>query len=111
MKDRPDDQARLLHMVDSIVEIENYLQGISFEEFCVDSKTKFATIKQLEIIGEAAAHLTPQLKKDNPEISWEQIIALRHILVHEYYGIQNEILWRIASVHIPEFRNQLKKII
>ncbi|MFP4091920.1 MAG: DUF86 domain-containing protein [Cyclobacteriaceae bacterium] len=84
---------------------------MDFEAFEKDSKTRFASIKQLEIIGEAANHLTKELKENYKAVQWEPIIALRHILVHEYYGIQSDILWRIITVHLPIFKAALEPII
>lgn len=111
MKNKPHDYARLLHIQDAVLEIQNYLQGVDFESFENDSKTKFASIKQLEIIGEAAYHLSEELKLTYPNIQWRAIITLRHILVHEYYGIQNDILWRILTTHIPEFQQQIQHLL
>jgi len=111
MKGKPGDKARLLHIANAISEIEAYVQGMNLEAFDQDSKTKFASIKQLEIIGEAANHLSKELKAKHREIQWEQIIALRHILVHEYYGIQSDILWRIITVDLPAFKMALAPII
>lgn len=111
MKGKPTDKARLLHIADAITEIENYVEDMEFTDFEQDSKTRFASIKQLEIIGEASYHLTSELKNKYPDISWAPIIALRHILVHEYYGVQDDILWRIIKVHLPVFKEQLYKII
>ena len=110
MKDKPNDTARLLHMADAIAEIEVYVAGMDYIAFEKDSKTRFASIKQLEIIGEAAYHLSAQLKEKHSEVQWQPIIALRHILVHEYYGIQSDILWRIITVHLPTFKESLHKI-
>lgn len=111
MKDKPGDKARLFHIADAISEIEGYVQGMDFEAFDGDSKTKFASIKQLEIIGEAANHLSKELKEKHAEIQWEQIIDLRHVLVHEYYGIQSDILWRIITMHLPAFKASLEPLL
>lgn len=111
MSDKPNDTARLLHMADAIAEIEAYTEGMDYAAFANDSKTRFASIKQLEIIGEAAHHLGHDLKEQHAEVQWQPIIALRHILVHEYYGIQSDILWRIITVHLPTFKTSLGKII
>ncbi len=111
MKDKPNDEARLLHMADAIAEIEAYTEGMDYGTFEQDSKTRFASIKQLEIVGEAAYHLSTPIKEKHSEVQWQPIIALRHILVHEYYGIQSDILWRIITMHLPVFKEALHKII
>ncbi|HKR03381.1 MAG TPA: HepT-like ribonuclease domain-containing protein [Bacteroidia bacterium] len=111
MKEKPKDYARLQHIKEAISEIEKYTAGISIEDFRFDSKTRFASIKQLEIIGEAVYHLTSQLKEKHAEVSWDVISALRHTLVHEYYGIEPDIIFRIISVHLPVFKMQIEEII
>jgi uncharacterized protein with HEPN domain len=111
MKEKPDDYIRLLHIYDAIIEIESYITGITLEQFEADSKTRFASIKQVEIIGEASYHISKGFKQIHAEIEWEQIIGLRHILVHEYYGIENDILWRILQTHIPDLKKKIYPLI
>lgn len=73
MKDRPDDKARLLHIVDAIAEIESYTEDVDYVFFERDSKTRFASIKQLEIIGEAAYHLSRETKEKHAAVQWKSI--------------------------------------
>lgn len=72
---------------------------------------QYACVKQLEIIGEAANHLTPQFKKLHTEIQWPEIIALRNILIHEYFGIDTKIVWDIINTDIVSMKTQIKEII
>ena len=81
MKNKPDDYARLNHIMDAIAEVEQYVEGFDQKGFESDSKTRFASIKQLEIVGEAAGALTQELCDKYPEVSWRPIIALRHIFL------------------------------
>lgn len=111
MKDKPPDKARLQHIRDAIEEVENYVKGIDLAFFEKDSKTRFASIKQLEIVGEAVCHITDELKEQYPKVEWKAIAGLRHILVHDYYEIQNDILWRIIQIHVPAFKEQVLEII
>jgi uncharacterized protein with HEPN domain len=101
------DKARLQHILDAIHEIENYTREITFEEFSGSSEKKFASVKQLEIIGEAANRITSETKADHPEIGWQKIIALRNILVHDYYVIDENIVWGIIKKDLPELKNQI----
>lgn len=111
MKRKPDDDARLRHILDAIAEVENYVAGMDQFGFEGDSKTRFASIKQLEIIGEAANALTSSLRDAYPEVAWRPIITLRHILVHAYYEIQADVLWRIIQVHVPPFKVQIEQML
>ena len=111
MRGKLGDKARLNHVVEAIVEIQKYLNGVDFELFSANSMMRFACIKQMEIIGEASRHLTDELKHKYQDIPWQQIVGLRNIFVHEYFGIDIEILWNIATEDIPPLFNKLKVIL
>ena len=111
MKKRPDNTLRMLHIRDAIREIENYTAESTENSFSANSMQKFAVVKQLEIIGEAANNITDDLKLNNPDIEWEKIIGLRHILVHEYYGIDEYVVWNIVQNDIPELKKKTQKIL
>lgn len=111
MKNKLGDNARIQHIFDAILEIELYIQQISYDSFKSNSMMQYACVKQLEIIGEAANHLTPHFKKLNPEIEWPEIIALRNILIHEYFGIDTKIVWDIINTDIVFMKAKVKKII
>lgn len=65
---------------------------------------RFASIKQIEIIGEAANYITDETKTNFKEIQWRQIVGLRHILVHEYFGIDVNLIWQIISDDLPKLK-------
>jgi uncharacterized protein with HEPN domain len=111
MKDDLGDKARLHHILDAISEIQVYTEDIELEEFSTDSMRKYATIKQLEIIGEAANHTSEEIKKTNSEIKWGEIIGLRNILIHQYFGIDENVLWEIVKEDIPVFKKQVSRIL
>jgi len=71
----------------------------------------FASVKQLEIIGEAANNVTEPFKEIYSEIEWCKIIGLRNLLVHEYFGIDEEIIWGIIKKDIPKLHVEVKKIL
>jgi len=87
------DEARLMHMLDAISEIQSYVKDTDIDEFINNSMKKFATVKQLEIIGEAANHISEEMKIKHPEIKWREIIGLRNILIHEYFGVDEYVVW------------------
>jgi uncharacterized protein with HEPN domain len=111
MKDLLADKARLLHIHDAAVEIQLYTQNKSFDDFHNDSMMLFASIKQLEIIGEAANQITKHRKMLYPEVQWEKIVGLRHILVHEYFDIDSKLLWNIIKRDVPKLRQQVEEIL
>lgn len=69
---------------------------------------RFASIKQIEIIGEAARYITEDTRKKFPDIEWKEIAGLRNILVHEYFGIDTDLIWQIVTIDIPELKIKLK---
>jgi uncharacterized protein with HEPN domain len=77
----------------------------------LDNKTIDAVIRNLEVIGEASKKVSVQLKEDNPHFPWEQMYYLRNKMIHDYFGIDLEIIWDIVHNHLPENRNQLVEII
>jgi uncharacterized protein with HEPN domain len=97
MKGRLGDKIRLQHILDAINEIEIYIQDVSYEKFLANSEKRFATIKQIEIIGEACNSLTDELKLSNQLIPWKAIVGFRNISVHEYFGINLHLVWEIAK--------------
>ena len=82
MKGRLGDKVRLQHILDAISEIETYLENASYKEFLENSEKRFATIKQIEIIGEACNAITDELKDAYPLIPWKPIIGFRNISIH-----------------------------
>jgi len=107
MKGIVGDKARLHHILDAICEIENYIRNLTIDEFSGSSEKKFASVKQLEIIGEAASKITKETKSDHPDVEWIKIIALRNILVHEYYVIDEIIVWNIITEDLPKLKEQI----
>ena len=75
---------------------------MSFDDFIKDDKTIDAVVRNFEIIGEAANRVPQDFRSDHPEIEWRRIIAFRNRIIHEYFGINYEILWKIKEENISE---------
>lgn len=80
------------HIIDAIIEIEKYVHQATEQEFLNNSMMRFTSIKQIEIIGEAANKISIEIKQKFTDIEWRQIIGFRHILVHEYFGVDNALI-------------------
>ena len=102
---------RVRHILDAIEEIEQYIDGVSEEEFLKNSEKKFATIKQVEIIGEACNKISDEIKNTHSDIAWHQIIGFRHISIHEYHNVSFNIVWGIATKDIPVLKRQIQLIL
>ncbi|MCL2312330.1 MAG: DUF86 domain-containing protein [Firmicutes bacterium] len=81
-----------------------------FEDFISDRKTVDAVIRNFEIIGEAANRLPENFKNKHISIDWQRIRGFRNRVVHEYFGIDYEIVWRITKYFLPEMISELKQI-
>jgi uncharacterized protein with HEPN domain len=111
MSEKPDDKERLNHIIESIDRIKKFTDGMGYDEFAGNEMAQFAVIKNFEIIGEAAYHLTDELKGKHLEIEWEKIQAFRHILVHDYYRINLEIVWKSKENKIDNLRRTITEIL
>ena len=111
MKGSIGDRQRLLHMLESISEIEKYIEGKSFDVFIENSMLRFASVKQIEIIGEAANHISEEVKNRFTDIQWRQITGLRHVIVHEYFGVDNRLVWQIIIEDIPVLKSKIKEVL
>ena len=80
-------------------------------EFLENSMMRFACIKQMEIIGEASNHLSPELKSTYPDIEWAQIVGMRNVFAHEYFGIDSNLVWEIIKNDIPELKEKIVHIL
>ncbi|HVY74024.1 MAG TPA: HepT-like ribonuclease domain-containing protein [Puia sp.] len=86
------DKIRIQHILDAIGEIEGYLHGVSKDQFLANSEKRFATIKQIEIIGEACNRITEAFKQAHQEIEWRSINGFRNISIHEYFGVNFQVV-------------------
>ena len=96
---------------DAIQEIESYLGDIDFDSFLKNSMMRFACIKQMEIIGEASNHISDEVKSQFSTIEWEQIIGMRNVFVHEYFGVDSNIVWEIIKGDIPDLKDKVAEIL
>jgi uncharacterized protein with HEPN domain len=111
MKGKIGDCQRLLHILEAIGEIETYTQNTNLKSFLSNSMMRFACIKQIEIIGEAANLITSETKALFSDIEWLQIIGMRHILVHEYFGVDFDLIWQVIIDDLPVLKEKVTTII
>jgi len=97
-------------ILDSAHKIIDYIGSISFEEFCADSKTFDAVIRNFEIIGEAAGRLPEDFKQSHTQIDWHRIRGFRNRIVHDYMGIDYKIVWEIKNHFLPNLILEIGKI-
>lgn len=95
----------------SINKIISYVNGLSFDDFMKDGKTIDAVIRNLEIMGEAAGNVSSDLKSKNPDIPWREMVSMRNKVVHEYFGVDLEILWETIQEDLPQLKKAIKKLL
>ena len=80
-------------MLDAIGAIDDFIEGLDFEAFRNDRKTVDAVVRNLEVIGEAARYVPETVREELEDIPWADIVGMRSVLIHEYFGVDYEILW------------------
>jgi uncharacterized protein with HEPN domain len=96
----------LRHIRDTIARIKKYTaQGR--EDFHENTMAQDAVIRNLEVIGEAVRNLPPDLRRRHPEVPWRSITALRNVLIHKYFGVDLEIVWRVVQRRIPTLKRHV----
>lgn len=95
----------------SLSKILKYTNGISYDEFVNSEITKDAVERNFEIIGEAVKNLSEDFRKQYPDIPFKQVAGMRDKLIHDYFGIDYEILWKTIQDKIPQFKIEIKKLI
>jgi uncharacterized protein with HEPN domain len=108
MREGLKDRGRLLHIIEAIDNITEFTAGKTFEVYQQDKMLQFAVIKNLEIIGEAAYMVTDDFKSDHDSVDWAGIVGMRHMLVHGYYQIRDEIIWETIETDILPLKEQIK---
>lgn len=89
-------------MMQSAQKIKRYTDNLNFDSFMADEKTIDAVVRNFEIIGEAANRIDPDFRDNNPEIEWKRIRGFRNRIVHDYFGIDHEIVWTILESYLDE---------
>ena len=104
---------RLYYMdiLDSSNAIMEFVKDISFEEFCNDRKTYSAVIREFEVIGEAVGKIPEELKQKHTDVEWQDIKDFRNLLIHEYFGIDLEIVWKIIQEDLPVLMKAIRNIL
>ncbi len=89
----------------------SYTEGQSYEQFLADTKTQDAVIRSLEILGEATKKLSPALRESHPEIPWKSLAGVRDKLIHDYFGVNIDIVWQIVEDQLPGLSAQIEAML
>ncbi len=97
-----EDRVRILHMIDAAEAVAQFVAGRSREDLEQDRMLLFALAHAIEILGEAANKVSPEARAAASQIPWAAIVAMRNRLIHGYFDINTTIVWRTATVEVPE---------
>lgn len=89
----------------------DFLGNMSYEEFSRDDKTGYAVVRAIEIIGEASRKIPGNVRKNYPEIPWKDMAGMRNKVIHEYFGVKLNIVWRTVNEEIPALKPLFEKIL
>jgi uncharacterized protein with HEPN domain len=98
-------------ILEAIGKIRTYTTGMTVEIFTADNKTIDAVIRNLEVIGEAAASVPADFQVEHPEIPWEDMRAMRNVLIHEYFGVSVPIVWDTVKRDLPPLAADIVKVL
>ena len=96
---------------DSIININDFIKNIDYPAFKEDTKTQYAVIRALEIIGEASKKIPKEVKDDYSWIPWRFMAGMRDKLIHGYFGVDPDAVWETARKDIPMLREKIARII
>jgi uncharacterized protein with HEPN domain len=102
---------RIADIIEAIENVFEYSEGMVFENFVADQKTIDAVIRNFIIIGEAARHVPEDIIQTHADIPWREMRDMRNIVVHEYFGVDNRIIWDTVQNNLPPLMPLLKKLI
>ena len=111
MPDKFGDKIRLQHTLDAIEIIEGYKTAADFQAFSENLMMQDACIRQLQVIGESCRNVSPELREKHPEVPWSQIVGLRIIVIHQYFGVDIRVIWEVIQNDLPVFKVQVKRIV
>ena len=108
---RDDDRVRILHMIDASESLAQFFTRRTRADLDTDRMLLFAAVRAIEVIGEAASKVTSETREAAPTIPWTAIISMRNRLIHGYFDIDADLVWKTATEEIPELQRALQVLV
>ena len=105
------DSTYLAHIREAIQTIQDYLEGISYEQFKSNKMIMDAVVRELEIIGEASNNLSTDFRGQHPDMLWRRMKDMRNFLIHEYFGVNTKVVWDTCKNDLPSLKGFIAAIL
>jgi uncharacterized protein with HEPN domain len=106
-----DDLAYLMHIRDSLREVRSFIEGESYESFLQNRMMQNAVMRSFEVVGEAAWRVGPEFREAHPEAPWRSMSDFRNKLIHDYFGLDLEVIWKTATEDAPDLLGVIERLI
>jgi uncharacterized protein with HEPN domain len=100
----------LADILTAIIEVDQFIAGMTFDQFEEDRKTINAVIRSLEVLGEATKHIPTSYRNKHPDIPWSKMAGMRDVLIHDYMGVDLMTVWKVAKERLPEIKMLLNAL-
>jgi uncharacterized protein with HEPN domain len=107
----PEDKVRLLHMIEAADDAIGFVADTTRGELERDRKTLLAVLRCVEIVGEAAARISEGTRASAPDIPWSAIVGMRNRLVHAYFDIDVDVVWKTVTIELPPLAKRLRQLL
>jgi len=107
----PEDRTRILHMIEAAEAMSQFVAGRARRDLDTDTMLLFALVRAVEVFGEAAGKVSSMTRAKSPGLPWPQIVATRNRLIHAYFEVDRDILWRTATDEIPDLLPELRNLL
>lgn len=98
----------LRDLLQAAEDAQAFVAGMEFLTFRADRRTNLASVRAMEIIGEAARHIPASVRRRHPQVPWQDMVVMRNKLIHEYFGVDLEVLWRTIQEDLPPLANAVR---
>jgi uncharacterized protein with HEPN domain len=105
------DKVYYRHILDAVSDIKRFMKGLTKEEFFENKEKQYAVLRALEIIGEATKNLSKEMKAEHSEIQWSDIAGMRDKLIHQYFGVNLDLVWETVKKNLPELGKQISEML